>query len=144
MFEKARWSPIHHSSVVTFPPGQQVIDPCPGDFILTHGSSWTSHLIRFGEKIRYWGPDKRFTRWNHAAIFVNSNGDIIEALGGGVQMRNISVYKETEYHLVHLENVLEPNRDHEVMFARACLNDHYGWLTILSIALCLLTGSKLG
>jgi hypothetical protein len=37
-----------------------------------------------------------------------------------------------------------PNRTHEVEFAQACLNEHYGWLTIVSIAFCLLTGSKLG
>jgi hypothetical protein len=144
MFAKRFWSPLHAGSVQTFLPGEQVINPCPGDFILTHGNSWTSYMIRFGQKIRYWGPDNKFTRWNHAAIFINAKGDIIEALGGGVQQRNISVYRQTEYHVVHLENVIDPNRDHEVRFAQACLNDHYGWLTILSIALCLLTGSKFG
>jgi len=144
MFAKGSWSPLHARTVQTFPAGEQVVNPCPGDFILTHGNSWTSRLIRFGETIRYWGPDKIFTRWNHAAIFINTKGDIIEALGGGVQQRNISVYKQTEYHVIHLENVVDPNRDHEVRFAQACLNDHYGWLTILSIAFCLLTGSKLG
>jgi len=135
MFAKPFWSPLHAGSVQTFLPGEQVINPCPGDFILTHGNSWTSYMIRFGQKIRYWGPDNKFTRWNHAAIFINAKGDIIEALGGGVQQRNISVYRQTEYHVVHLENVIDPNRDHEVRFAQACLNDHYGWLTILSIAL---------
>ena len=144
MFAKRTWSPLHAGSVRAFPPGQEVTNPCPGDFVLTHGNSWTSRMIRFGETIRYWGPDKKFTRWNHAAIFVNENGDIVEALGGGVQQRNISVYKDTEYHVVHLENVIDVDRVHEVSFARACLNDHYGWLTIVSIALCLLTGSKLG
>jgi hypothetical protein len=46
--------------------------------------------------------------------------------------------------VVHLEDVLDTNRVHEVEFARARLNDHYGWLTIISIALCLFTGSKIG
>lgn len=144
MFAKQPWSPLHAGSVRTFAPGAEVGNPCPGDFILTHGTSWSSRLIRFGESIRYWGPDKKFTRWNHAAIFINEKGDLVEALGGGVQQRNISVYKQTEYHVVHLENVIDVNRNHEVAFAMACLNDHYGWLTIVSIALCLLTGSKLG
>jgi uncharacterized protein YycO len=91
------------------------------------------------------GPDRKYTHWNHAAIFINDKGDIIEALGGGVQKRNISVYRKTEYHVVHLQNVVEPpNRTHEVEFAQACLNEHYGWLTIVSIAFCLLTGSKFG
>lgn len=144
MFAKRAWHPLHTRSVETFRPGEQVVSPLPGDFILTHGNSWTSRMIRFGEAIRYRGTDKPFARWNHAAIFINPQGDIIEALGGGVQQRNISVYKDTEYHVVHLENVIDVNRTHEVEFAQACLNDHYGWLTIVSIALSLLTGSKLG
>lgn len=144
MFAKRAWSPLHTGSFQPFAPGEEVINPFPGDFILTHGTSWTSRMIRIGEKLRYWGPDKKFTRWNHAAIFINRKGDIIEALGGGVQQRNISVYKQTEYHVVHLENVLDINRVHEVEFAQACLNEHYGWVTIVSIALSLLTASKLG
>jgi hypothetical protein len=144
MFDKRAWSSIHKATATCFAPGEQVANPIPGDFILTHGKSWSSRLIRFGESIRYWGPDKKFTRWNHAAIFVNGNGDIVEALGGGVQKRNIAVYKDTEYHVVHLEDVIDLNREHECLFASACLHDHYGWLTILSIALSLLSGSKPG
>ena len=144
MFKKRRWSPLHVLSVRCFPPGEQVSAPCPGDFILTHGTSWTSRMIRFGQTLRYTGPDKTFARWNHAAIFINEKGDIIEALGSGVQQRNIAVYRDTEYHTVHLENVIDANRTHEVEFAQACLHEHYGWLTIVSIALSLLTASKFG
>jgi hypothetical protein len=144
MFAKRPWSPLHTGSVQAFAPGEQVVNPLPGDFILTHGTSWTSRMIRFGQALRFRGPDHPYARWNHAAIFINQQGDIIEALGGGVQQRNISVYKQTEYHVVHLENVVDINRVHEVEFAQACLNEHYGFLTIMSIALSLLTGSKLG
>ena len=144
MFAKRPWRPLHTRAVESFRPGEQVVNPLPGDFILTHGTSWTSRMIRLGEAIRFRGADKPFARWNHAAIFINQQGDIIEALGGGVQRRNISVYKETEYYVVHLDDVIDMNRTHEVEFAEACLNEHYGWLTIVSIALSLLSGSKLG
>jgi hypothetical protein len=144
VFKRRSPKPAHSVSVQRFGPGEEVADPSPGDFILTHGNSWTSRLIRFGQGIRYQGSDKKFAQWNHAAIFVNEKGDIIEALGGGVQQRNISVYKETEYHVVHLTNVSPPDREHEVEFAGACLHEHYGYVTIVSIALCLATGSKLG
>jgi hypothetical protein len=40
----------------------------PGDFILTHSSGIYGALVRFGEAIRYWGLDKPFARWSHAAI----------------------------------------------------------------------------
>jgi hypothetical protein len=59
-------------------------------------------LIGFGEAIRYWGKDKIFAHWSQAAIFVDENGNIIEALGGGVQKRNMSVSHDTEYVVVHL------------------------------------------
>jgi hypothetical protein len=116
----------------------------PGDFILTHSSGIYGALVRFGEAIRYWGRDKPFARWNHAAIFVNDSGDIVEALGGGVQQRNISVYHGTEYVVVHLPQTTIPeDREQAIKFAAFCLNDRYGWLTIVSIALCLFFGGKL-
>jgi uncharacterized protein YycO len=116
----------------------------PGDFILTHSSGIYGRLIRFGEAIRYWGAEKVFAHWSHAAIFINDAGDIVEALGGGVQQRNISVYEGTEYVVVHLPSTTAlDDRMQAVAFADFCLKDKYGWLTILSIALCLLTGAKL-
>jgi hypothetical protein len=117
----------------------------PGDFLLTHSSGIYGRLIRFGEAIRYWGQDKVFAHWSHAAIFVNDAGDIIEALGGGVQQRNISVYQGTEYVVVRLPATVSAlDREEAVEFARFCLNDSYGWLTIVSIGLCLLSGAKFG
>jgi uncharacterized protein YycO len=135
---------VHPAVINKFAPGEEVQDPACGDFLLTHGNSWTSKLIRFGQTLRYTGADRVYTRWNHAAIFVAENGDIVEALGSGVQRRNVAVYKDTEYHVVRLQNVLDINRQHEAAFALACLNDNYGFFTILSIGLSLLSGSKLG
>jgi hypothetical protein len=117
----------------------------PGDFILTHSSAIYGALIRFGEALRYWGPDKVFAHWNHAAIFINDVGDIIEALGGGVQQRSISVYEGTEYVVVQLPATTSASdRQQAVEFAQFCLSDTYGWFTIVSIALCLITGAKFG
>jgi uncharacterized protein YycO len=116
----------------------------PGDFILTHSSGIYGKLSRFGQAFRYWGRDKVFAHWSHAAIFVNDAGDIIEALSGGVQQRNISVYQGTEYVVVHLPATTVPlERQHAVEFAEFCLNDAYRWLTIADIALCLLTPLRL-
>lgn len=52
-------------------------------------------------------------------------------------------YHGTEYVVVHLPVTTMPlDRQQAVDFADFCLNDRYGWLTIVSIALCLLTGAK--
>lgn len=61
-----------------------------------------------------------------------------------MQLRNVSVYKPTEYVVVHLPQTTAPeDREQAIKFAAFCLNDRYGWLTIMSIALCLLFGGKL-
>lgn len=115
----------------------------PGDFLLTHSAGVYGGLIRFGEALRYWGKDKVFAHWSHAAIFVDDAGNIIEALGTGVQKRNISVYHGTEYVVVRLPPLTAPSdRKEAVDFAEFCLNDRYGWLTIVNIGFCLLTGAK--
>lgn len=117
----------------------------PGDFILTHSAGVFGRLIRFGEWLRYRGDDKIYAHWSHAAIFVDDAGGIVEALGGGVQKRNMTVYRETEYVVVHLpEDTSAADRDQAVRFAEFCLNESYGWLTIVSISLSLLTGAKFG
>jgi hypothetical protein len=123
-------------------PGESVTSVLPGDFLLTHANAWTSKLIRFGEGLRYWGERSKFAHWSHAALFVSENGDIVEALGSGVQKRNVSVYRETEYHVIRLTATSKEDRDHAVAFAGHCLNDHYGFLTIISLAITLLTASK--
>jgi len=61
-----------------------------------------------------------------------------------VQLRNVSVDEPTVYDVVHLTQTTPPeDREQAIKFAAFCLNDRYGWLTIVSIALCLLFGGKL-
>jgi len=129
-----------------FGPGNIIQNPKPGDFALTRGHEWTGVMIRIGERLRYRGPNRRFAYWNHAALITDSNGGIIEALGSGVQAGNISKYTPIDYQVVRLENVSDEDREHEVAFAKDCLarNQKYGYLTILSIALSLLFGGRLG
>lgn len=124
-------------------PGETIQPALPGDFLLTHADAWTSKLIRFGESWRYWGARRKFAHWSHAALFVSENGDIVEALGNGVQKRNVAVYRDTEYHVMHLTRASAENRIHAAEFAEHCINDAYGFLTILSLTITLATATKL-
>lgn len=133
---------IPASKVERYGPGESVITMAQGDFLLTHARAWTSSLIRLGESWRYWGKRKTFAHWSHAALFVNVDGDIVEALGNGVQKRNVSVYRDTEYHVIHLIEASTDDREHAVAFADHCLDNHYGFLTIASLVITLATGSK--
>jgi uncharacterized protein YycO len=135
------FKPVEREDVERFGRGETIANPRPGDFILTHGKAWTSRLIQLGQKLRIHGDDSKYTYWNHAAMFVTAKGDIIEALGTGVCERNITVYEPTEYYVVRIKANLE-DREEAGRFARTCLDEEYGWVTIASIAVSLLTGTK--
>lgn len=143
---KPRNAEVHSPMISRFGPGQEAAptDYAPGDFILTHSSGLFGRLIRFGESLRYWGEDAKYARWNHAALIATADGWLIEALSHGVVMTPISHYTPTEYFLVHLNDSDADIRDRgqAVAYARYCLGEGYGWLTICNIALALLTGCK--
>jgi len=136
-----RYRLVPRLAVDAYPAGQAAQSVQPADFILTHGSGWFDGLIRFGQALRYRGPDRKYTRWNHAALIVNDAGDIIEADGGGVARANLSKYTSTEYYLVRVQASPE-DRAEVVKFAEASVGGGYGTLTIVSIALTLATGAK--
>jgi uncharacterized protein YycO len=120
----------------------------PGDFVLTHGDAWTSRLIRFGQRLRIHGADRKYTHWNHAAVIVSDDGELIEAIGRGVSRTPLSAYRDAEYHLVRIGAGGEDRRQ-AVAFADWAAGgatgderQRYGFLTIASIAYTLVTGGK--
>ena len=134
------------ASLCHFPPqsAAKAGDFLPGDFILTHGSTFYGRLIRFGQYLRFRGPDRKYAWWNHTALIVSESGDLIEAFGtDGVVSTNIASYAPTDYTLVQLGSLARPgDREQVVAYARWALGQRYGWITIVSIALNLLTGGK--
>ncbi len=138
------FAPVQGAVIEHYGPGERASNLQAGDFILTHGSDLFGQLIRFGQAIRIHGEDRRYTYWNHAALIVDEQGTLIEALSQGVCQTNISHYTPAEYHLVRLgATASEEDRAEAVRFARKAVGDKYGWLTIVNIALRLLTGGKL-
>jgi uncharacterized protein YycO len=115
--------------------------PKPGDFILTHGDEWTSKLIRFGQSLRYRGAAAKYTYWNHTALVVDSAGALVEALGTGVAKRSIHDYDPTQYTVVRID-ASDEDRLEAATFATTSIGAEYGWLTIASLGLSLLTGGK--
>ena len=45
------FKPVERSAVEQFLPGEQIQNPRPADFILTHEDAWTSGLIQFGQSL---------------------------------------------------------------------------------------------
>ena len=56
--------------------------------------------------------------------------------------RHISVYDSADYHVVFLR-MADLDRDQVVAFARHCRDQEYGYLTVASLTLSLVTGSRL-
>lgn len=146
--QQQEFTPVARESVERLGPGEEAPRFDPGDFVLTHGDAWTSKLIRFGQRLRIHGEDRKYTRWNHAAMIVSDTGALIEALGRGVCRTDLSKYREAEYHLVRI-GVGAADRAQAVAFAEWAAGgpggdrrQRYGFLTIVSIAYTLVTGGK--
>jgi hypothetical protein len=134
---------VEPANATLYAAGEAAPDWTPGDFLLTHGSAPFSRLIQFGQSLRIHGTDRTFTFWNHAALIINEDGDLIEALGGGLTRTNARKYQPNDYAIVPVR-AEKADRLQVVRFAEYMADKHppYGWLTIASIALTLLTGGK--
>lgn len=104
----------------------------PGDIILCHSSGILGKLIRIGERIR---DPRKSAKWNHAAVVLDNNGSIMEALKHGISLGNISAYPD---HEVISNNFTQPQVEDLLRYAKAMQGVPYGYLTIISIALDLL------
>lgn len=117
-------------------------DYSPGDFMLVHHpKNFVSKLIRIGQRIRIHGEDRKHAYWNHAVMITSYDGEIVEALGAGITRGHISSYKDSEYLIVQTKADMV-DRAQMMQFCKYVEGYRYGFLTILSIAFCTLTGGK--
>ncbi|MGH3905479.1 MAG: hypothetical protein ACRDTE_15015 [Pseudonocardiaceae bacterium] len=125
-------------------PGVAATEFDPGDFILVEGKSLVSRLINFGQKLRIHGADRQYVNWTHAALIVDRDGTLIEAVGKGVTKSSLDNYTGSHYKIFRIK-ASDEDRRQVVDFAGWVEEHHgkYGRLTFVSIALTLLTGSKL-
>jgi hypothetical protein len=125
-------------------PGEDAANPLPGDFILTHAKGWQSSLIRFGQRLRFRGENRRFAYWSHAAMIVSDEGDLVEAEMPRVIKRNISVYHDVEYHLIRIGlSADHEDRKQAARFALKCVDQRYDFAAAVSIGISLLFGGQI-
>lgn len=110
----------------------------PGSLVFVHGTGIFDRIIQWGQSRRF---NKPASYYNHVAMIVTIEGDIIEAIGKGVKQRNISKYKNKDTLIVPVR--LSPDDLIEVLnFAHSRLSDGYDWWNVLSAGLCMLFGLK--
>jgi hypothetical protein len=133
---RPRLTKITPESVEHYPPGNAAISPQPGDFIVTHGKGFFDQMVRFGETLRVSATDRQYAYWNHAAL--------IQAMAQGVERGSLSDYATNDYYLVRIK-ASDEDRSEVVAFGEWALDAHskYGFLTLVSVALTIITGWKL-
>lgn len=126
------------------PPGVAATEFDKGDFILVKGKGLVSRLIKLGQQLRIHGDDRQYVDWTHAALIVDRDGTLVEAVGKGVRKWSLDEYTTGDYQIYRI-NASDEDRRQVVDFASWVKDRHgrYGRLTFVSIALTLLTGSKL-
>jgi hypothetical protein len=131
-------------SVERVGPGETAATFDRGDFVLVAGTHFTSRLIRFGQRLRLRGADRRFVKWTHAALVVDRDGGLIEAVGTGVRRWHLDRYRDDDYVVVQID-CSEEDRDEVVRFAEWALRNRspYSRLQTVSMGLSMLTGSRL-
>jgi hypothetical protein len=141
--QAAAFAPVDHAGVEQYASGEQAAAWSPGDFILTHGDARLSKLIRFGERLRIHGDDRKYAWFNHAALVLNEHGDLAEALANGVVRTSATKYLPKHYAVVRVGASVEDTAE-VLSFAEWVLETRhsYGWFTITSIAITMLTGAK--
>ncbi len=131
------------TTVEFYPKDREAEGMREGDFLLTHDKNIIGWVVRFGQRLRY---EERYARWNHAVLVLSEDGRIAEALSMGVVEDHISKYQGEDYYLVRLRDVSDEDRKQMVAFAESVLKapyrTRYGWPTLTSIVLTLLTNSR--
>lgn len=111
----------------------------PGDVVLCHGRGLVSKLIRFGEAL----PWRAGSYWNHAAILLSATASkdwlVAQATAKGVERSLLSTICPDGRYVLAQAPLTDDGRALAVSYAQECLGVRYGWVTILSIVLNLLT-----
>lgn len=132
------------TTVTIYLPGDAPDTFPSGAVFLTAGNHFFSRMIRFGQTWSPWGDIPEYAYWSHAGIILNSEGDMAEALSRGVERWNMEKYRDTPYAIIDTHPSNE-DLDQMLEFVKSVLEARYryGYLTIASIIVTLLTGSKI-
>ena len=128
-------------TVEVYPSGVEVRDVRPGDVYLTSGRKFMSRAIKLAQLPRF---GHEAARWSHAGVFTSESGHVVESLEWGPEHDHISRYRDAEVAVVRIEYEGH-DREQALAFVDSCLRAkwRYSYLSILSIAVSLATGSRL-
>jgi hypothetical protein len=128
------------------PPGEHPESFKPGDVVLGRAHTrFRRWIISFGQGMRIHGTDRCFIDYTHAALVVDDEGGLIEAVGTGVRTSSLADYASSgeKYRIVDIKASKE-DRLQVVEFANWAAEKRlqYNRLATVSIFFTQLTGSK--
>jgi hypothetical protein len=132
------------AEVTQHPAGETAQGPRVGDFLLTgiKAQGIVSWAIKAGSFLRRF--EAPYRRFSHAALVIDEDGTLAEALGNGVVRSPLTKYEAANYVLVRT-GVQEPDRGQILEFANAVLEakTRYGFWTIVGLGLYCLAGAQI-
>jgi hypothetical protein len=133
------WSAV---KATYYPVGKLPKSLSPGDFLLSRREhAFMGKCIRFFQRFKL-APE--YAKWSHA--FLSLGGDTIqEALEWGQERNSIETYRDAELLHVQLDDVPWHDIKQMMEFADSCYYHKrtYGYMTIASLAISLVTDNKL-
>jgi hypothetical protein len=112
-----------------------------GDLVFVHSNKLIGRVIQLGERLRW---NKLDARYNHVAIIDRVEGDkafVIQAEAKGVTNDKELTTLSADGSFIVVPLPAACDRQKVLAFARAQVGSKYGWLSIASVALDILTPS---
>ena len=106
-----------------------------GDVFVEHDTDLFDRFIQIGQRIRY---GRAASRWNHAGICIGG-GKTAESTPSGINSYDLA--RKAEILVIPVEPAEARRR--VLSFAQLRVGRRYGWLTVVSSVLSLLTGTHL-
>jgi len=105
--------------------------PRPGDFFVYHDDTIDARLIQTFTK----------SHWNHTGILIDEHDNLIEALGSGVTLGNLSKYRGKDYKVVN-PPLTDIQRAKAVLTAHDALGQPYDRLAIAGFVIDWISGGS--
>jgi uncharacterized protein YycO len=117
-----------------------------GDVVLGRAHGRKHQIIRWGQARRLKPADRVFAGYTHAALVVSADGDLVEAVGEGVQRSSLTRYViDAEIYQVVCIDITDEARERVVEFALSAADARapYASLATVCTAVWAFTGSRL-
>lgn len=107
------------------------------------GTSFSDRLIRLAQRCRYHGADAHYATWTHVALLLPDGASLIESAGRHGIRRNTRAAYASLTTVVGSVECAPDEAAAALTYADSCLGESYGWLSIATVGLALITAGSL-